>query len=119
MGALDLTCLIKEENPSVEKVSHSIGSNNPRQEDPSPTQKSAKWPRLYELSDPEDPALFFLSYKTTTKVLDFENGDRTSRGFPASSYYRPKIILYGDCTSQLPYLERNKCGNGAGRSAPS
>ncbi|KAM7228380.1 hypothetical protein CapIbe_020834 [Capra ibex] len=25
----------------------------------------------------------------------------------------PEIILYRDCTSQLPYLERNKRGNGA------
>ena len=33
--------------------------------------------------------------------------------FSFSSVMMPEIILYRDCTSQLPCLERNKCRNGA------
>ena len=35
------------------------------------------------------------------------------RFFSFSSVMMPEIILYRDCTSQLPCLDRNKCGNRA------
>ena len=77
-------------------------------------KSSAKVSKIRSSQNWKIQSSFFLSYKTTTKVWDFGMGDGDfAASWSFSSISVSEIMLYRDCASQLPYLERNKCGNGA------
>ena len=78
------------------------------------SKSSAKVSKIRSSQNWKIQSSFFLSYKTTTKVWDFGMGDGDfAASCSFSSMSVSEIMLYRDCASQLPYLERNKCGNGA------